>query len=157
MRSALDLCPFGKSDGVGEVVPELPVPVVGGNLQQCLRLTVGKYQAVFEVLAAGVHVGMKRNQPYVSGDFEVGIDAVVWISGRNFESSIHGGERQHTFFRRFFREDYSHASAVGGGLSVGRVVHFEDDVGAGLDQLGLAGLQNFRILAGSVADQEVAG
>src|SRR5207302_7728613 len=105
VRGALDLCSFGKSDRLGQVVPELPVPVVGGDFQDCLRLTVGKYQTIFEVFAARVHVGMKSDELHFSWDFEGGVYTIVRISGRNSEGAVHGGERQDSLFWRLFRED----------------------------------------------------
>ena len=47
--------------------------------------------------------------------------------------------------------------AVGPGEAVGRVVHLEHDVGAGLDELPLPWFQDLRRLARRVADQEIAG
>src|SRR3984893_2578090 len=105
VRGALDLCSFGKSDWLGEVVPELPVPVVGGDLQDGLRVTVREYQTIFEVFAASVHVRMKANELDLSWHFEGGVDTVVWISWRNSESTVHRGEGQDAFFWRLLRKD----------------------------------------------------
>src|SRR5258708_27985597 len=102
-------------------------------------------------------VGMKSDELHLSWDFEGGVDTVVWIAGRNSEDTVHGGECQDAFLRRFFREDQSQPCAVAGGLAVRSVVNFKDNVGARLDQLGLTRAENLPRLTRSIADEEVPG
>ena len=46
---------------------------------------------------------------------------------------------------------------IGGGHTHRHVVDFDDEIGAGFDELALAGRENFGGLTGRVADQKIAG
>ncbi len=46
---------------------------------------------------------------------------------------------------------------IGGGHAHRHIVDFDDEIGAGFDELALPGRENFGGLAGRVADQEIAG
>ena len=70
---------------------------------------------------------------------------------------VDGRQREDALFRRLFGEDNAKPRAIGPRMAVRRVVHLEHDVGAGLDELRLPGLENLRRLARRVADQKIAG
>ena len=58
---------------------------------------------------------------------------------------------------RSLGEDEADGSLVGGGGAVGGVVHLEDEVGAGGDELGHGGGPLVGRAAGSVDEKQVAG
>src|SRR5678816_4928221 len=63
VRRALDLRPLGQHNRIGEIVEQLPVEIVLGHTQHDLRFARGIDQAVFEILAAIVHVRHQVDQP----------------------------------------------------------------------------------------------
>ena len=157
MRGAIDPRAFRQRDRLLEVVPVLPVPVETGHFEEDLRLARGEHRAVLEVLAASVHVRMQAGELDVRAHFEARIDAIVRITRRNPERVVDGRQREDALFRRLFGEDDTKPRAIGPRMAVRRVVHLEHDVGAGLDELSLPGLENLRRLARCVADQKIAG
>src|ERR1700735_717277 len=60
MGGAFDFSPLREGDGLGEVVPQLPMPVESWNAQDGFFSAIGEYQSVFERFPARVHVGMNE-------------------------------------------------------------------------------------------------
>ena len=58
--------------------------------------------------------------------------------------------------RRLLAEDYSHLGTVLASVTVSRIVKLQNDVGAGLDQPSLPGLENARRQAGRETGEEIA-
>src|SRR5262249_47138653 len=122
MRCALDLRALGENNGLREVVPELPMPVVVRNTEQRFRFARGIDQAIFEILPAPMHVGMQAGQSHSGTHGELRMHAVVRISGWNRELSIRGGQGEYALLRRLFGEDQSEFAPVRAGLAIGCVM-----------------------------------
>src|SRR6266436_1470 len=132
------------------------MPVENRHAEYRLLLAVGKNQSVLKGFAARMHVRMQSNKPHVLAYFKRGIHFVIRIAWRNLERSIGSRKCQHAFFRQSLCKNESEPCLVRRRLSVRGVVNFKDDVGACLDQLALAGMQNLCGLTGRVADKEIA-
>src|SRR6266849_1165458 len=133
------------------------MPVVVRHAENCSAFTARKYQAIFEVLAASVHVRMQTGEFYVRGNFKAGVDAIIRMAGRNLEGPVGSRKREDAGARRLLGENDAEAGLIAHSVSVRRVVDLKNDVGAGFDELGLAGTKDFGGLAGRVANQEIAG
>jgi len=157
MGGAFDLGAAREADGIGEVVPELPVPVEGGDAEDGFGPAIGKSQAIFKRLAAAVHVRVQGDELDVFLHLKGGVHFVVGIARRNLKGSVGGGESQNAFSWGRFCEDEAEPGLVSRSFSVWRVVDFENYVRACFDELAFAGAENFRGLSGSVADQKIAG
>src|SRR6266404_4981237 len=133
------------------------MPVVVWHAENRSAFAARKHQAIFKVLAAPVHVRMQTGKFYVGGNFKAGVDSIIRMARRNFEGAVGSGERKDAFARRLLGENDAEAGLIAHGVSVRRVVNLKNDVGAGFDELGLAGPQDLRRLAGRVSNQEIAG
>ena len=99
---------------------------------------------------------MQAHELHVFAHFKGGVHFVIRITGRNLECSVGSRERQHTLFRGSLCKNKSELGLVRGGFSVRRVMNFKNDVGAGFDELSLAGMQNLGGLPRGIADKKVA-
>src|SRR5215831_20714761 len=81
---------------------------------------------------------------------------MIGSAGRNLELAVSGRHGEDAAGRGLFRKDQTDAAAVRARFAIGRVVDLQNDVGAGLDELGLPRFEFFGRLAGGVADQEIA-
>src|SRR5216684_3518637 len=133
------------------------MPVVVRHAENRSAFTARKYQAIFEVLAAPMHVRMQTGEFYVRGNFKAGVDPIVGIAGRNLEGPVGSGKREDAVARRLLGENDAEAGLIAHSVSVRCVVDLENDVRARFDELGLAGTQNFRRWAGRIADEKIAG
>src|SRR5437660_2964815 len=104
-----------------------------------------------------MHVRMQTRKFYIGANDKVGIDAIVGLAGRNFECAIGGGQSEYTLFRRLRGKDDAEPRLIARGMTVRRVVHLKNNVRAGSDELGLTGTKDFGRLAGSVANEKIAG
>ena len=100
---------------------------------------------------------MQTRKSYIGANDKVGIDAIVGMAGRNFECAIGGGQGEDTLFRWLLGKDDAEPRLIASGVTVRRVVHLKNNVRAGFDELGLTGTKNFGRLAGSVANEKIAG
>src|SRR5437867_10442075 len=87
---------------------------------------------------------------------ELRVDPVIGIPRWNFECAVGCREREGAPCGWLLSEHESDSAAIRAGFSIGDVVNLKNDVGAGLDELGLARLEHLGWLSGSKADQEVA-
>jgi hypothetical protein len=157
VRRTRDARAFRQHDRRGQVVPKLPMPVVTRHPQNRLRLARGIHDAIFEILAAPMHVRMQAGQLHGGAGFEFGVHAEIRVPRRNLEFSVGGGKRQHARPRPFLRKHQAELAAVRAGLAVRRVMDLHHEIRTGFDQLALAGLQGLRRLSRRVAHQEIAG
>src|SRR5712675_1671878 len=127
------------------------MPVVVWHAENRSAFAARKHQAIFKVLAAPVHVRMQTGKLYVRGNFKAGVDPIVGMAGRNLEGAVGRGKRKDALARRLLGENNPQPGLITHSVSVRRVVNLKNDVGAGLDELGLPGTKNLRRLAGRVA------
>src|SRR5262252_1715607 len=88
MGGALNASPWRQVDGLCEVVPELPMPVVLRDAQDCSCLATREHHPIFEIFASGMHVRMNGGQRYWLADLKGSIDTIVWIARWNLEGAI---------------------------------------------------------------------
>ncbi len=157
MGGAIDAGTFRQRDRLAQLVPELPGGPVVRHLQERASFAAGVDDAVFEILAAAVHVRMQAVECDGVTEFKRCVHPMVGVAGRNFELAVGGGDGEDALCGRLFGEDQADAAAVRARLSIGGVVDLQNDVGAGADQLGLSRLELFGRLAGRVAHQKIAG
>src|SRR5580765_1762449 len=93
---ALNFGTLRQINGIGKVVPELPMPVIGRDAQNGLGFAVWKCQAIFKRLASRVHVRVQTDQLYGLLYLKRGIDFVVRVARRNLECSVRSREGQDT-------------------------------------------------------------
>ena len=156
MRSAFDLGASREHQRLAQVIPQLPVELVVGDAQERSRFAARKLHAELEIFPATVHVRMQTVQCHGRSQLKFCIHPVVGITRGNLEFSVRCRERQDALCRRLLCKDQADAATVRAGFSVGGVMDLKNDVGTGLDQLGLSGLELLRRLARSVPYQKIA-
>ena len=154
-RDGLEFGSGFKEARLGQAIAELPVKVVVVQAQQRLSAAIGMNDVVFEGLAAQVHVRKEAEERAVVGHGAPDIDAVVVGARRNDEGVIGELQRQHALLRRLLGEDHADAGLVGARFAVGGVVHLEDEVGAGGNELCHTFGPAVGLAAGSVNQQHI--
>ena len=102
-----------------------------------------------------MHVGLERNQLDFAGEGGADLRHIGWIAGRNVEAGIGGRECEHSLAGRAGGEVDTEFGGVLSCLAIGRVVDFEDNVGALAQELA-AILPGNGHVAGLVAEEEFA-
>ena len=81
MRGAFDLGALRQRNGIGKVVPQLPMPVINRHAQNRFTTAVGENQSVVERFSARVHVRMQSHQRDVFAHLKGGVDFVIRVAG----------------------------------------------------------------------------
>ncbi len=157
VADALEDGALGQELGLREVVVDLPVEVVLRHVEQDLLRAVGVGGPIRERLAAQVHVRQQRHQ------LEVGLHLGrrhhhrVGRAGGDGEVGVVDQHAAHALDRRLLREHEPDAGLVARLGPDRRVVELHQDVGAGLDEARLTGLERRCVAARHEHVERLAG
>ena len=141
--------------GFSGAVLELPVEVVGGDVEQFAALAVGVHEVVAEGFATHVHVGHEGEDLRIEWHRQGAFYFMIGSPRRNTEAGLFGGGDMHFVGRGCGGESQAEPGAVFGGSAIGRVVELEDEAGAGGELFGVAGRVGHGAAAGDVGREKV--